>query len=126
MSLRANASQVGDDHMRSAVTAGKPPSVISSFGNDDTALSMPKLPTRTAAQKAAAERHEAEMRDGGAFEIAWLVMLSHGCRHVHKGDPPCRKRAHRGDVKAAAVMLDMLGLRKEAPRAKSAARRFER
>ena len=37
-----------------------------------------------------------------------------------------RKRAHRDDLEVMRELLEMLGLAEEAPRAKSAARRFER
>ena len=122
MNPRANASQVGDDHMRSAVTAGRAPSVISSFGNDDTALHIPQMPTRTPAQKAAAERQEAAIALGASRWVADYGMVRrHGCTGLR-----CRKRAHKGDLEVMRELLEMLGLREEAPRAKSAARRFER
>ena len=121
MNPRANASQVGDDHMRSAVTAGKAPSVISSFGNDDTALHIPQMPTRTPAQKAEAERQEAAIALGASRWVADYGMVRrHGCTGSR-----CRKRAHKGDLEVMRELLELLGLREEAPRAQSAARRFE-
>ena len=121
MNPRANASQVGDDHMRSAVTAGRAPSVISSFGNDDTALHIPQMPTRTPAQKAEAERQEAAIALGASRWVADYGMVRrHGCTGSR-----CRKRAHKGDLEVMRELLEMLGLREEAPRAKSTARRFE-
>ena len=122
MSRRGAAEHVGDIHIAQAVSAGKPAVVISSFGNDDTALAMPRLPTRTQAQKAEAERQEAEDALLAARCTARYVMLrGHKC--TGQG---CRKRAHEGGLGALREVLDMLGLREEAPRAKSAARRFDR
>ena len=123
---RPTASQVGDDHIGMAASPRKPVIVVGSFADAEVTLHMPRLPTGTAAQKARAARHEAEERKGAVDELAWMVKLAHDCPHVHHGDPPCRKRAHKGDVKAAAVMLDMLGLRDGAPKGKRGGpRRFE-
>ena len=122
MSRRTAAEHVGDIHIAQAVTAGKPPVVISSFGNDDSALSMPRLPTRNAEQKAEAQRQEAEDALLAARCTARYVMVrGHKC--TGQG---CRKRAHEGDLGVMRELLEMLGLREEAPRAKSAGRRFER
>ena len=121
MSPRANASQVGDDHLRAAVAAGKP-AVVNSFLNDDIVLHRPQLPTRTAEQRADAERQEAAIALGASRWVADYGMVRrHGCTGLR-----CRKRAHRGDLEVMRELLEMLGLREEAPRAKGTARRFER
>ena len=116
-------SQVGDDNIRAA-DAGVhgTGTIISFFMSDDSVLHMPRHPTGTAAQKAAAERQEAAIALGASRWVADYGMVRrHGCTGLR-----CRKRAHRGDLEVMRELLEMLGLREEAPRAKSAARRFER
>jgi len=109
-------------HIAQAVSAGRPPVVISSFGNDDSVLHIPQMPARTPAQKAEAERQEAAIALGASRWVADYGMVRrHGCTGLR-----CRKRAHKGDLGVMRELLEMLGLREEAPRAKSAARRFER
>ena len=121
MSPRASAGQVGDDHFRSAVAAGKP-GVVSSFLNDDTALRLERYPSRTEAQKAKAERQDAEdALQAARCTARYLMVRGHKCTGLR-----CRRKAHGDGLEAMREVLDMLGLREEAPRAKSAARRFER
>jgi hypothetical protein len=122
MSRRGASEHVGDIHIAQAVSAGKPAVVISSFGNDDSVLSMPRLPTRTQAQKAEAERQEAEDALLAARCTARYLMLR-GHRCTGQG---CRKRAHEGGLGALRELLAMLGLREEAPKGKRGGpRRFE-
>ena len=122
MSRRGAAEHVGDIHIAQAVSAGKPAVVISSFGNDDTALAMPRLPTRTQAQKAEAERQEAaDALLAARCSARYLMLRGHKC--TGQG---CRKRAHEGGLVALREVLGMLGLRgEEAPRKRTGGRRFE-
>ena len=118
--------------MRSAVTTGRPPSVIGSFGNDDTALHIPRRPSRTQEQKARSDAQDAiDARKASRRVAKFTMLLAHGCR-----GKACRSKDHAEDRdrkggradggEGMHALLDMLGLRDEAPRAKSAARRFER
>lgn len=136
MSARRSASEhVGDIHIAQAVSAGKPAVVISSFGNNDVALAMPKRPTRTEEQKAESDEIDAIERHKASKRVAkYLMLLSHGCR-----GKSCRSKRHEGDrdryggcedggegMHALLSMLGLPGPREEAPRAKSAAMRFDR
>jgi hypothetical protein len=107
MTPRASASQVGDDHIRTAVSAGKGVRVVGHFASDETTLHMPRLPAGNAAQKAEAQRQEAAVALGASRWVADYGMVrAHGCTGKR-----CRKRAHKGDLGVMRELLDMLGLR---------------
>ena len=111
MSPRASASQVGDDHVRQAVSAGKGVRVVGHFASDETTLHMPRHPAGTAEQKAEAQRQEAADALGASRWVADYGMVRrHGCTGSR-----CRKRAHKGDLEAMRELLAMLGLSGEAP-----------
>ena len=123
MSRRGSASgHVGDIRIAQAVATGRGVRVVGHFASDETTLSMPRHPTGTAEQKAEAQRQEAADALGASRWVADYGMVRrHGCTGSR-----CRKRAHKGDLEVIRELLEMLGLREEAPRAKSTARRFER
>ena len=132
MSRRGAAEHVGDIHIAQAEAAGKPPVVISSFGNDGSVLHLPKRPTRTEEQKARSDEQDAiDARKASRRVAKFTMLLAHGCR-----GKACRSKRHAADRdryggrvdggEGMHALLGMLGLREEAPRAKSAARRFER
>jgi hypothetical protein len=131
MSRRTAAEHVGDIHIAQAASAGKPPVVISSFGNDDSVLRLAKRPTRTEEQKARSDEQDAiDARKASRRVAKFTMLLTHGCR-----GKSCRSKRHEGDRdryggredggEGMHALLSMLGLREEAPRAKSATRRFE-